>query len=317
MTTKVLITGAGTLGTELAKQLLKKDYFVRVLDNSEDALWKFEEKVVSQFPPGKRDMVQMVLGSINDHNAIVRSMRRMEFVIHTAALKHVKYTNDSPMECITTNILGTQNLILDAMRRDSVSKFVFVSTDKACFPINIYGESKRIGEYLTAWAHQQSGKNFFSCRFGNYIGSSGSVIDRWKEQRGSGEITLTDPNMRRFFIKPWEVASFIIRLLESSDEAIGNGNIYIPMMKVIDMETLSSVVARKWGVKVRTIGKFQGEKADEVLLNPEEITRARIANDVLEIRKEPGNLLQQTIMTTRMMPQMTENEVEEYIEDVI
>ena len=313
MTSRVLITGAGTLGTELAKQLLDKGYMVRVMDNSEQALWKFEERVAK---PDSSRLLEMVLGDINDHNTVVRCMRRMEFVIHTAALKHVRFTNDSPVECIETNILGTKDLILDAMRRDSVRKFIFISTDKACFPINIYGESKRVGEYLAAWAYEQSGKNFMSCRFGNYLGSSGSVIDRWKEQRASGEILLTDPNMRRFFIKPAEVAAFVIRLMESSDESIGKGNIYIPIMKVIDMETLSSVVAKKWGVKVRVIGKFPGEKADEVLLNQEEMSRARIVNDILEVRKEAGTM-QQMMLTSQVLPQMTTEEVEEYVKDVI
>lgn len=313
MTSRVLITGAGTLGTELAKQLLDKGYMVRVMDNSEQALWKFEERVTN---PDSSRLLEMVLGDINDHNAVVRCMRRMEFVIHTAALKHVRFTNDSPVECIETNILGTKDLILDAMRRDSVRKFIFISTDKACFPINIYGESKRVCEYLTAWAYEQSGKSFMSCRFGNYLGSSGSVIDRWKEQRASGEILLTDPNMRRFFIKPAEVAAFVIRLMESSDEGVGKGNIYIPIMKVIDMETLSSVVAKKWGVKVKVIGKFPGEKADEVLLNQEEMSRARIVNDILEVRKEAGTM-QQMMLTSQVLPQMTTEEVEEYVKDVI
>jgi len=312
MTAKVLITGAGTLGTELAKQLLDNGYSVRVMDNSEQALWRFEENMNDRKGP----RLEIVLGDIRDHNAVVRCMRRNEYVIHTAALKHVRFTNDSPMECIETNIIGTKDLVLDAMRRDSVKKFIFISTDKACFPINIYGESKRIGEYLATWANQQSGKCFLSCRFGNYLGSSGSVIDRWKVQKESGEITLTEPNMRRFFIKPAEVASFIIRLMESKDKDIGNGNIYIPIMKVIDMETLSSVVAKKWGVKVKTIGKFPGEKIDEILLNPEEMSRARVVDDFLEIRKETGTM-QQMMLTSQVLPQMTTEGVEEYVKDVI
>ena len=312
MTAKVLITGAGTLGTELAKQLLDNGYSVRVMDNSEQALWRFEENMNDRKGP----RLEIILGDIRDHNAVVRCMRRIEYVIHTAALKHVRFTNDSPMECIETNIIGTKDLVLDAMRRDSVKKFIFISTDKACFPINIYGESKRIGEYLATWANQQSGKCFLSCRFGNYLGSSGSVIDRWKVQKESGEITLTEPNMRRFFIKPAEVASFIIRLMESKDKDIGNGNIYIPIMKVIDMETLSSVVAKKWGVKVKTIGKFPGEKIDEILLNPEEMSRARVVDDFLEIRKEPGTM-QQMMLTSQVLPQMTTEGVEEYVKDVI
>jgi len=312
MTAKVLITGAGTLGTELAKQLLDNGYSVRVMDNSEQALWRFEENMNDRKGP----RLEIILGDIRDHNAVVRCMRRIEYVIHTAALKHVRFTNDSPMECIETNIIGTKDLVLDAMRRDSVKKFIFISTDKACFPINIYGESKRIGEYLATWANQQSGKCFLSCRFGNYLGSSGSVIDRWKVQKESGEITLTEPNMRRFFIKPAEVASFIIRLMESKNKDIGNGNIYIPIMKVIDMETLSSVVAKKWGVKVKTIGKFPGEKIDEILLNPEEMSRARIVDDFLEIGKEPGTM-QQMMLTSQVLPQMTTEGVEEYVKDVI
>jgi len=272
---KVLITGAGTLGVEIARVLLGTGIRVRLLDSSENALWRAEESL--------RDVAvaEMILGDIRDRNAVIGAMRGISEIIHTAALKHVRYTNTNPTETIDVNVIGTRNLILEAMRRDSVQKFIFISSDKACFPINIYGESKKMGETLVKWAFEESGKQFCSCRFGNYLGSSGSVIDRWKEQRKDGAIKLTDPNMRRFFIKPEEVAGFVISIMES--RKYGQGNVYCPIMKVIDMDTMSKVVARKWGVKVQIIGKQTGEKFDEVLLNTEEVRRSRIIDNLIEV----------------------------------
>jgi FlaA1/EpsC-like NDP-sugar epimerase len=315
MERRVLVTGAGTLGTELAKQLLASGVRVRMLDHAESALWMAEERL------GSDDRLELMLGDVRDKNSVIGAMRGVSEVIHTAALKHVRYTNTNPVETIDVNILGTRNLILEAMRRDSVSKFIFISSDKATFPNNIYGESKRVGEMMIEWACRESGKQFCSCRFGNYLGSSGSVIDRWKEQRKDGTIKLTDPNMRRFFIKPHEVAAFVIGVLDS--KKWGNGHIYIPLMKVIDMDTMSKVVAERWGVVVQIIGKQLGEKYDEILLSSEEVSRARFVDDLIEVvnsvmaEEEMGANLSTRVLTTQFLPALTENEVKKYIEDVI
>lgn len=258
--TTYLITGAGTLGMALIEALAEiqgtaaTGVEIRVLDVSEDALWKVEEK----FPT-----VKCLLGDIRDEERVRRAMKGVNVVIHTAALKHVRYTNYAPLECIKTNILGTENLLQAAVDED-VQTFCNISSDKACAPTNVYGESKRMTEFLTQLAYIRTFKRYFSCRFGNFIGSHGSVIDRWKVQKDSGAINLTDKRMTRFFIRPRAVADYILRQCSSPT---AYGTVCVPYMQAYNMGVMAKVAAEHYGVEVKTIGAFQGERLDEVVIS--------------------------------------------------
>lgn len=188
----LLITGAGTLGTELVKVVndLDEGYFgeIRILDHSEEALWRLEEQTHPSRLP-----LKMFLGDIRDEERMRLAMRNVDTVIHTAALKHLRYTNYNPIECLKSNCEAVYKMIELAIELESVKTFINLSTDKACNPDNIYGETKRIGETLSTWGHRVSGKNIYSVRPGNFFGSHGSVFDRWQEQRRSGEIELHRP----------------------------------------------------------------------------------------------------------------------------
>lgn len=261
----ILITGAGTLGTALVKEITKEDELfqddIRVVDYSEEALWRLEEAT------GERNDVEVVLADICDRERMRLAMKDVHTVFHTAALKHVKYTNDNPIECIRTNIEGTANLLTLAVEND-VRIFVNMSSDKACLPNNIYGDSKKVGERLTTWASTHGGR-YFSVRSGNFLGSRGSVFDRWKEQRTNGKIKLTSPHMNRFFIKPDQMAEWLVVMAEVAD----GGIVATPFVKNLNMGLVATVVAEKWGVDIEEVGAGAGEKLDEMLISHEEASR--------------------------------------------
>lgn len=342
---RVLITGAGTLGTELAIQLMQKNpkeqhgmniyhALVTVMDNSENALWAFQEAMRKAVATGRltRDQVketEVILGDIKEKSAIDRVLRggmqspyigEVDTVIHTAALKHVMFTNNAPYETIATNIQGTANVIQSCLEHN-IPQFVFISSDKACHPSNIYGQSKKFGELLTSWAAEQTQyshedfRPYFSCRFGNFLGSSGSVIDRWKEQRPSGEILLTDPKMNRFFITPMEAAKFVIRGL---DDGWDEGDVFVPVIPVINMETLATCVHNIWGdVTVKTVGAGQGEKTDELMIGIDEAPRAKVEDFGFRIGREFVGDIKEEMVTTASLPLMSREQTMAYIRSVI
>lgn len=313
----VLITGAGTLGTEIAKALLSNKYRqlavndVRILDHSEDALWRVEEAL----KPLNDSRVRYLLGDIRDRHRMRLAMRGTDVVIHTAALKHVRYTNDNPIDTIGTNTTAVAEMIQEAIG-GRVTTFCNMSTDKACSPTNIYGESKRMSEFLTTWAWKISGKRFFSARSGNFIGSSGSVIERWKMQRPSGKITLTNKHMNRFFIKPDEVADYLVRMTMYNYD--NHGCIVIPFCYSFNMGIMAKVVASNWKVQIEEIGAQEGEKIDELLANHEEASRT--TQGIVEgwwIHPKPVENGQFGAMSTAFVPTCSRETTEIYLEGLI
>jgi UDP-N-acetylglucosamine 4,6-dehydratase/5-epimerase len=313
MPKRVLVTGAGTLGTELARQLQYRCLEVRMMDHSEEALWRLEEAL-----PNKGS-VTYFLGDIKDINSVRKLMYGCDMCIHTAALKHVKFTNISPIEAHETNVGGVINMVEAAMESRTMERFVFISSDKACYPTNIYGETKRIGETITTWANRQAhrglmAKSFSSMRFGNFLGSHGSVFDRWKRQREDGVIHLTNPHMNRFFIKPKEVAEFVIRQACNRDTG---GTVVVPIMMNLNMGLVAEIVAKKWKVEVERDEPVPGEKLDEVIIGEEEAPRTELGKDGFIIRPNVigGGLTGQ--VSTRTMPISDRIQTEDYIEEVI
>ena len=310
---RVIITGAGTLGTELARQLNYRCLEVRMMDNSEEALWNLEEALP------RNASVTYNLGDVRDRSRVRQLMYGCDMCIHTAALKHVKYTNTNPEETTETNVRGVNNMVIEAMECRTLERFVFISSDKACYPTNIYGETKRIGETVTAWANDQAhrgmlAKSFASFRFGNFLGSRGSVFDRWKKQRADGEIHLTSPHMNRYFIKPAEVAGYIIKMSGSRD--IG-GTVVVPFMRNLNMGIIASIVAEKWNVEVATDEPVPGEKIDEAIVGEEEAHRTEMNKDGFIIRPRvfDGSLGSQ--VSTRTTPVSDALNTKRYIEEVI
>ena len=276
---KVLVTGAcGTVGNELIRQLLGS-FNVRELigiDNNESELFFIEHTFA------EHDNVSFFLADIRDRDKISRKMKSMDIVFHTAAFKHVTLCERSPFEAVQTNILGIQNIITAAIE-NSVKQVIFTSSDKAVNPTNVMGTTKLMGERLMTAANSNSrdgGPLFTSTRFGNVLGSRGSVIPIFREQiRRGGPVTLTDPVMTRFIMS---LEAAIRLVIESVCHAVG-GEVFITKMPAIRIQDLAEVMIDQLaghygnspeGIAIKVIGNKPGEKLYEELMNEEEIRRA-------------------------------------------
>jgi FlaA1/EpsC-like NDP-sugar epimerase len=202
--------------------------------------------------------LKFIIGDVRDKARLSQSMRGVDYVIHTAALKHVPVCHNNPTEAINTNITGTVNVIECAVERE-VKKVLAVSSDKAVYPINIYGTSKQVLEHLIINADKESDTLFSVIRPGNYFESRGNVFELWDKQAESGECTLTDPDMKRYFIHLTDIASLIIRCLIITQ----GGDIFIPKMTEYNMQDL--LKERYPEVSMKIIGKRAGERLSEPL----------------------------------------------------
>ncbi len=268
----VLVTGAcGTVGSELVRQLVDGPAArVVCLDNNETELFFMLEKY------RKTGRVECYLADIRDLDALKLRMQEVDIVLHAAALKHVGLCEDSPNQAVRTNIEGTQNVI-DAALANGVARVIFTSSDKAVNPTNVMGTSKLMGERLMT-AAAESNRNcstvFASTRFGNVLGSRGSVVPLFKRQiANGGPITLTDRAMTRFIMTLEEAAALV---LESVWLARG-GEVMVTKMSVARIEDIATVLrdALSGGreIEVTEIGAKPGEKMYEELMNDEEVRR--------------------------------------------
>jgi UDP-N-acetylglucosamine 4,6-dehydratase len=242
---RILITGgSGTLGTELAKQLM--DY------NCADIII-FSRSEVAQVDMKRRfPNLTYVIGDIRDKKAVKEACKGVDIVFHLAALKHVTICENQPLEAVKTNILGTQNVI------DSCGRVIFMSTDKAINPVCVYGYTKAIGEKIVSQA------NGISIRSGNIFGSSGSVIPLFISQaKNKKPITLTDGDMTRFFIPVHELARFLLWVTESKPTGI-----YFPSeMNAFKMRDVAEVITELYGSDAGIVesGAKVGERKHETL----------------------------------------------------
>lgn len=275
---RMLVTGTcGTVGRELIRQLLE-EYQVSELiaiDNNESELFFMEQRF------SKYHNANFFLGDVRDRDKLCSMMKNIDFVFHTAAFKHVIMCERSPMEAVQTNILGVQNVIYAALE-NKVERVIFTSSDKAVNPTNVMGTSKLMGERLMTAANsnlRDGGTIFASTRFGNVLGSHGSVIPIFREQiRHGGPITLTDPGMTRFIMSIEESVRLVI---ESGYLACG-GEVFITKMPVIRIKDLAEVMIREMAprygyhpehLRIENIGTKAGEKMYEDLTNEEETRR--------------------------------------------
>ncbi len=274
---RVLITGVcGTVGRELLRQVIKRNPAEVVgIDNNESELFFLMEEYRIH------DHIQFSLGEVRDRDKLTQVMRGVDIVLHSAAYKHVILCEQSPRDAIQTNILGVQNVI-DAATANKVERVLFTSSDKAVNPTNVMGTSKLMGERLmtAANAHRRgNGPIFASTRFGNVLGSRGSVIPLFKRQiMQGGPVTLTDPRMTRFIMTLQEA----VRLVMDSTFLARGGEVFVTKMPVIRIVDLAQVMiqelAPRYGyrpdaIEVKVIGSKPGEKLYEELINDEETRR--------------------------------------------
>jgi FlaA1/EpsC-like NDP-sugar epimerase len=274
---RVLITGiCGTVGSELLRQVLAESPLSIVgIDNNESDLFMLSEQY-RDFPN-----LHFYIGDVRDRDKLMRKMSKIDIVLHAAALKHVILCEKSPRDAIQTNVLGTQNII-DAAIANHVGRVIFTSSDKAVNPTNVMGTSKLMGERMitAANAHRNGdGPIFSSARFGNVLGSRGSVIPLFKKQiEAGGPVTLTDTEMTRFVMTLQQAVSLV---MESVFLAQG-GEVFVtkmPVMRIAEMAAIMiTELAPRYGhdpknIELRVIGSKAGEKFYEELMNEEEIRR--------------------------------------------
>ena len=275
---RVLVTGAcGTIGKELTRQLLENYQAVEVvgIDNNESDLF-FIEQTYSDY-----GNASFVIADIRDPEKLKRMMHGIDVVFHTAALKHVVLCEKSPFEAIQTNIIGVKNII-NASIANKVSCAIFTSSDKAVNPTNVMGTSKLMGErtMTAANSNMRDSKTIFaSTRFGNVLGSRGSVIPIFKEQiKKGGPITLTASGMTRFIMSIKDAVQLVI----DSAEIAKGGDVFITKMPVIRIKDLAEVMIEELApiyghspgeIEIQIIGTKPGEKMYEELMSDEETRR--------------------------------------------
>lgn len=265
---KILITGGtGSLGTALTNRLLKMDVdIIRIFSRNEEKQIVMESKISD-------DRLRFFLGDVRDFNRISRALEDIDIVFHAAALKHVPKIEYNPFEAIQTNVIGSQNVI-EACIKQHVKKSICIGTDKAVSPLNTYGATKLLTEKLFVTANnflnkEKNPPKFIAVRYGNVLGSSGSVIPIMIEQiQNNQQITITDPKMTRFNITMDDALDFVLHAVE-----LGVGSeIFVPKLKAYSIVGLIEVLKELFGdANEKVIGIRLGEKLHETLINREEI----------------------------------------------
>jgi len=262
----ILITGGtGSFGKAFLKYLLinHKD-IKKIIIFSRDELKQFE--LSTQFSEKKYPNIRYFLGDIRDKDRLDRAMEGVDYVIHAAALKQVPAAEYNPFEVIKTNVIGAQNII-EACLNTNVKKVIALSTDKACAPINLYGATKLCSDKLFISANNIVGKrklSFSVVRYGNVMGSRGSVIPEFFKQKKSGSINITNKNMTRFNITMQQSIDLVIWSLKNS---IG-GEIFVPKIPSYKILDLAKTIAPD--AKINIIGTRPGEKIHEELITESE-----------------------------------------------
>ena len=266
----ILITGGtGSFGQMFVKKLLEKYSPKRVIVYSRDELKQSEMK---SNPLLQNPALRFFLGDVRDRERLYLAMRDVDYVVHAAALKQVPAAEYNPHEFIKTNVNGATNVV-EASLRAGVKKVVALSTDKAVNPVNLYGATKLCSDKVFIAANSYAGDSgtiYSVVRYGNVVGSRGSVIPLFVKQRESGELTITKPEMTRFLITLQKGVDFVLESLES----MVGGELFVPKIPACSVADIANVVApnAKW----ETIGMRPGEKMHEILIPEDE------ARNVLE-----------------------------------
>lgn len=258
----VLITGGtGSLGKQLTKNILERWPDVkRLVILSRDEQKQFQMN--QEFPDTKYTALRYFIGDVRDVERLKRAFKGIDYVIHAAAMKHVHIAEYNPMECVMTNVMGAENVI-NAALECGVQNVVALSTDKAAAPINLYGATKLCSDKLFVAANNIKGWNdikFSVVRYGNVMGSNGSVIPFFLNRRKTGILPVTDPNMTRFNISLQEGADLVLHAMEQA----WGGEIFVPKIPSYKILDLAEAIGPK--CKVDLVGIRPGEKIHEEMI---------------------------------------------------
>ena len=259
----ILVTGGtGSFGKKFVEVLLKEYNPARLIVYSRDELKQHEMRMAGL----NHVNLRYFIGDVRDLPRLQRAFNGVDIVVHAAALKQVPACEYNPMEAIKTNILGSSNVV-DAALDAGVKKVLALSTDKAVNPVNLYGATKLAAEKLMVQSNAYAGgmKTRYSCvRYGNVVGSRGSVVPLFIKQRDTGAVTLTDDRMTRFWISLDQGVRFVIRCIEQMQ----GGEVFVPKIPSMRMVDLAKALAPE--ADIRIIGIRPGEKLHEVLISEDE-----------------------------------------------
>ena len=261
----ILITGGtGSFGKKATEIILKRYKPKRLIIFSRDELKQFE--MAQQFPDSKYDCIRYFIGDVRDKERLNRAFHDVDYVIHAAALKQVPAAEYNPFEAVKTNILGAQNVINVAIDQ-KVKEVIALSTDKAANPINLYGATKLCSDKLFIAGNSYVGHEhtiFGVVRYGNVVGSRGSVIPFFLKQKENGVLPITDPRMTRFWITLEQGVNFVLKCLE---RMVG-GELFVPKLPSMCIMDLAKAISPD--SKIQVIGVRPGEKLHEVMVPKDE-----------------------------------------------
>jgi UDP-N-acetylglucosamine 4,6-dehydratase (inverting) len=258
-----LTGGTGSFGKKFIQMTLAKYKPKKIIVFSRDELKQFE--MMDKYSP-ENYPIRYFLGDVRDLDRLRRAMRGTDVVVHAAAYKHVPAAEYNPFEFVKTNIIGAQNVI-EASLDAGVKQVVALSTDKACNPINLYGATKLASDKMFVAANSYSGAGgtcFSVVRYGNVVGSRGSVIPFFMNQAAKGNLTITDPEMTRFWITLDEAVNMVWRAMKVSK----GGEIYVSKIPSMNIMDLAEVIAPN--VKKDIIGIRPGEKIHECMISEDD-----------------------------------------------
>jgi UDP-N-acetylglucosamine 4,6-dehydratase len=283
----VLVTGGtGSFGHEFVRTCLEQHHPKKIIVFSRDELKQFEMRRV--FPERSHPNLRFFIGDVRDRERLYRALDGVDVVVHAAALKQVPACEYNPIEAIRTNVLGATNLVDAAIDR-RVKKVIALSTDKAANPVNLYGATKLCSDKLFIAGNNYTGPHetrFSVVRYGNVLGSRGSVVPFFQEARKSGRVPVTDVRMTRFIITLPQGVEFVIKNLER----MKGGEIFVPKIPSIGILDIAKSIAPECEVEV--VGIRPGEKLHEVMIPADDARRTVdqsdhyvILPDSVDIRK--------------------------------
>jgi len=275
----ILITGAtGSFGRKFIELALKEHRPKKLIVFSRDELKQHDMR--QQFPDSGGSPMRYFLGDVRDRERLNRALSGVDIVVHAAALKQVPACEYNPFEAVQTNIVGAKNVI-DAAIDQGVKRVMAVSTDKAVNPVNLYGATKLCAEKMFVQANAYSGEGGarLSCtRYGNVVGSRGSIIPLFIEQRRNGHVTITDPRMTRFWLTLEQGVRFVMRCIQQ----MHGGEIFVPKIPSMKISDLAETLAP--GCERKHVGIRPGEKLHEVLISEDEARHSVELEDMYVIQ---------------------------------
>jgi UDP-N-acetylglucosamine 4,6-dehydratase len=277
----ILITGGtGSFGRKCTEILLKQYKPRRLIIFSRDEFKQFE--MAKTFSHKDFPCMRYFIGDVRDKERLYRSFHGVDYIIHAAALKQIPAAEYNPFEAVKTNILGAQNIINVAIDQ-KVKRVVALSTDKAANPVNLYGATKLCSDKLFIAGNAYVGREdtiFTVVRYGNVVGSRGSVIPLFLKQKETGVLTITDPRMTRFWITIEEGVKFVLRCL---DQMVG-GELFVPKLPSMNIMDLATAIGPH--CRTETIGIRPGEKLHEVMISKDDARNTLEYEDYFVIKPE-------------------------------